>query len=141
VRQPPLQTVLDTARRRQENGYAKHEFASVDGVSATLTGKVLWSIRGDFRMVRRVFNGTVDDDVEQIRNALGMTGSDVTIADMIGDRDLNIRRESYSTPWLTDLVWASAGRLGHSAHFLPDAIVVEDDHVCGAMPYVRLPGD
>jgi len=55
------------------------------------------------------------------------------LADMIGDRDLNIRRESYSTPWLTDLVWASAGRLGHSAHFLPDAIVVEDDHV----PFLR----
>lgn len=55
------------------------------------------------------------------------------VADMIGDRDLNIRRESYSTPWLTDLVWASAGRLGHGAHFLPDAIVVEDDHV----PFLR----
>jgi len=52
----------------------------------------------------------------------------VIVADMIGDRDLAIRREAMSTPWLTDLVWAGARRLGHGAHFLDDAIPVEDDH-------------
>jgi Zn-dependent M28 family amino/carboxypeptidase len=57
----------------------------------------------------------------------------VIIADMIGDRDLNIRREAVSTPWLTDLVWASARRLGHGVHFLPQTIAVEDDHV----PFLR----
>ena len=55
------------------------------------------------------------------------------LADMIGDRDLNIRRESGSTEWLTDLVWASARRLGHERHFLSDAIPVEDDHA----PFLR----
>lgn len=50
------------------------------------------------------------------------------VADMIGDRDLAIRREASSTAWLTDLVWQSAHRLGHGRHFLPDAIAVEDDH-------------
>lgn len=57
----------------------------------------------------------------------------VIVADMIGDRDLNIRREALSTPWLTDLVWDSARRLGHGSHFLPEAMVVEDDH----MPFLR----
>ena len=52
----------------------------------------------------------------------------VIVADMIGDRDLGIRREASSTPWLTDLVWDSARRLGHGMHFLPDAMSVEDDH-------------
>jgi len=52
----------------------------------------------------------------------------VIVADMIGDRDLNIRRESASTPWLTDLVWESARRLGQTIHFLPEAMAVEDDH-------------
>jgi glutaminyl-peptide cyclotransferase len=52
----------------------------------------------------------------------------VIVADMIGDRDLNIRRESASTPWLTDLVWESARRLGQTVHFLPEAMAVEDDH-------------
>jgi Zn-dependent M28 family amino/carboxypeptidase len=55
------------------------------------------------------------------------------VVDMIGDRDLNIRREAQSTPWLTDLIWASAQRLGYGAHFLPDANAVEDDHV----PFLR----
>jgi peptidase M28-like protein len=52
----------------------------------------------------------------------------VIVADMIGDRDLGIRREASSTPWLTDLIWNSARRLGQSAHFLVDAMAVEDDH-------------
>ncbi len=57
----------------------------------------------------------------------------VIVADMIGDRDLNIRREGSSTAWLTDLVWASATRLGHLTHFLSDALLVEDDHA----PFLR----
>jgi len=47
--------------------------------------------------------------------------------DMVGDRQLNIKRETYSTGWLTDLVWASARRLGQRA-FLPEDFAVEDDH-------------
>jgi glutaminyl-peptide cyclotransferase len=55
------------------------------------------------------------------------------LVDMIGDRDLLIRRESASAPWLTDIVWASAARLGYGAHFHSDTIPVEDDHV----PFLR----
>lgn len=55
------------------------------------------------------------------------------VADMIGDRELNVLRESYSTPWLADLVWESARRLGHAIHFLPDSRAVEDDHA----PFLR----
>lgn len=58
----------------------------------------------------------------------------VIVADMIGDRDLNIRREAASTPWLTDLVWDSARRLGQGTHFLPEARAVDDDHV----PFLRV---
>ncbi|MGH7321292.1 MAG: M28 family peptidase, partial [Candidatus Rokuibacteriota bacterium] len=50
------------------------------------------------------------------------------VADMIGDRDLGIRRESASTRWLTDLVWAIARRLGRERHFLEGSQAVEDDH-------------
>lgn len=57
----------------------------------------------------------------------------VIVADMIGDRDLNIQREAASTPWLTDLIWNSARRLGQGTHFLPDTRAVEDDHV----PFLR----
>jgi Zn-dependent M28 family amino/carboxypeptidase len=53
----------------------------------------------------------------------------VIVVDMIGDANLDIRRESYSTPWLTDIVWASARRLGYGAYFRSDATAIEDDHV------------
>jgi glutaminyl-peptide cyclotransferase len=53
----------------------------------------------------------------------------VIVVDMIGDRRLGIRREGSSTRWLTDLIWASARRLGHGAHFLAEELGVEDDHL------------
>jgi Zn-dependent M28 family amino/carboxypeptidase len=51
------------------------------------------------------------------------------LLDMIGDRNLTIRRDSNSTPWLTDLVWAAAGRLGYRTNFLSEQTTIEDDHL------------
>jgi glutaminyl-peptide cyclotransferase len=51
------------------------------------------------------------------------------VADMIGDRDLAVRREGSSTAWVTDLIWSAARRLRYEAHFLSEPIAVEDDHV------------
>jgi hypothetical protein len=52
----------------------------------------------------------------------------VILADMIGQKDLHILRESNSTKWLTDLVWKTADRLGYTGIFLPREINVGDDH-------------
>jgi Zn-dependent M28 family amino/carboxypeptidase len=51
------------------------------------------------------------------------------LVDMIGDRDLVIKRETTSTAWLTDIVWSTAKALGHGATFVPERFAVEDDHV------------
>jgi glutaminyl-peptide cyclotransferase len=53
----------------------------------------------------------------------------LVLLDMIGDTQLNIRRESQSTPWLTDIVWSTARRLGYQRQFLAETAPVEDDHV------------
>ena len=53
----------------------------------------------------------------------------LVLLDMIGDKDLNIKRESRSTSWLTDLIWAAARRLGYQRHFLAEATPIDDDHV------------
>ena len=53
----------------------------------------------------------------------------MVLVDMIGDRNLNIRRESGSTPWLTDIVWATAKQLGHGSQFPDEPMLVADDHV------------
>src|SRR5229473_8222932 len=50
------------------------------------------------------------------------------LADIVGSRDLRIKREAYSTKWLTDLFWNTAARLGYSDIFLSDETPVEDDH-------------
>ena len=54
------------------------------------------------------------------------------LLDMIGDRNLTIRRESNSTRWMTDIVWATARKLGHAA-FMDEETTVEDDHI----PFVK----
>ena len=41
----------------------------------------------------------------------------LVLLDMIGDRELLIRRDSNSTPWLVDIIWGAAGRLGHTGTF------------------------
>ena len=51
------------------------------------------------------------------------------LLDMIGDKDLNIRREENSTRWLTDIIWSTARRLGHTRHFLTEITPIEDDHL------------
>lgn len=51
------------------------------------------------------------------------------LLDMVGDRDLTLRRETSSTRWLTDLIWGTAARLGHGRAFLQEPFSVGgDDH-------------
>jgi glutaminyl-peptide cyclotransferase len=57
----------------------------------------------------------------------------LVLLDMIGDRDLRVRRDANSTPWLVDIVWAAAAKLGHSATFSNELTTIEDDHV----PFLR----
>jgi Zn-dependent M28 family amino/carboxypeptidase len=54
------------------------------------------------------------------------------LLDMIGDRNLTIRRESNSARWLTDIVWGTAKKLGHRT-FMDEETTVEDDHI----PFVK----
>jgi Zn-dependent M28 family amino/carboxypeptidase len=55
------------------------------------------------------------------------------VMDMIGDADLDILRETYSTPWLLDLIYAAAERGGYQSHFYAMQGGVEDDH----LPFVK----
>jgi glutaminyl-peptide cyclotransferase len=51
------------------------------------------------------------------------------LVDMIGDRDLRIKRDTNSTGWLTDIVWEAARREKLDAYFVPETTKVEDDHM------------
>jgi peptidase M28-like protein len=51
------------------------------------------------------------------------------LADMIGDADLNVDRDTFSTGWLTDVVREAATRLGYQSHFFGRDLEVTDDHL------------
>jgi len=53
----------------------------------------------------------------------------MVLVDMIGDRDLDLRRDTNSTPWLTDVIWGAAKHDRLDGYFLSDATRVEDDHL------------
>jgi glutaminyl-peptide cyclotransferase len=55
------------------------------------------------------------------------------LADMVGDADLNIERDSNSTPWLESIVYEAASRLGYQSHFFARTMQVDDDH----LPFVK----
>jgi glutaminyl-peptide cyclotransferase len=53
----------------------------------------------------------------------------LVLVDMIADRSPRFMRESASTPWLTDIIWSTAHKLGHGAIFPNASTPIEDDHV------------
>ena len=55
------------------------------------------------------------------------------LADMIGDKDLDVQKETHSTPWLIDLVAQAAKKLGDQRYFFQQSMDVEDDH----LPFVE----
>ena len=55
------------------------------------------------------------------------------LADMIGDKDLDIQHETNSTPWLVDLVRKAAHKYSYDRYFFKTEEPVEDDH----LPFVK----
>jgi Zn-dependent M28 family amino/carboxypeptidase len=55
------------------------------------------------------------------------------VLDMIGDADLDIQRDTNSTPWLLDLIYQAAQRYGYQSHFYELQGPMEDDH----LPFVQ----
>jgi glutaminyl-peptide cyclotransferase len=51
------------------------------------------------------------------------------LTDMIGDKDLDILRESQSTGWLVSLVAQAAKRFGYERYFFQHEGSIEDDHL------------
>ena len=51
------------------------------------------------------------------------------LTDMIGDKDLDIQRETNSTDWLVSLVRQAAHKFGYDKYFFQREEAVEDDHL------------
>jgi Zn-dependent M28 family amino/carboxypeptidase len=50
------------------------------------------------------------------------------LVDMVGDADLDILKDTNSTPWLRDMVYEAASNLGYQSHFYDAETAMEDDH-------------
>jgi Zn-dependent M28 family amino/carboxypeptidase len=55
------------------------------------------------------------------------------LADMIGDKDLDIQHETQSTDWLVALVRQAAKKFGYERYFFQTEDLIEDDH----LPFVE----
>lgn len=51
------------------------------------------------------------------------------LLDMIGDKDLDILKDTNSTRWLSDLVWDTAIKNGLRGILSPNQSAIEDDHI------------
>ena len=52
------------------------------------------------------------------------------LADMIGDKDLNIDHDDNSTPWLEDMLKVAAKNTGHAAYVFKNSVPgLQDDHL------------
>jgi hypothetical protein len=51
------------------------------------------------------------------------------LVDMVGPANPVYKRESNSTPWLTEILWSTAARLGYGRVFVNDSTPIEDDHL------------
>jgi Zn-dependent M28 family amino/carboxypeptidase len=53
----------------------------------------------------------------------------LVLFDMIGDKDLDIKREGESTPWMVDTIWKVAHSIGYEKYFLNSEQDISDDHL------------
>jgi glutaminyl-peptide cyclotransferase len=91
--------------------------AFFDGEEAVKNWSDTDSCYGSHEMAAKFAIGS---DLKKIRAFL--------LADLVGSKGLRFRRESASTRWLTDLVWAVAARLGYANVFLNEESPIDDDH-------------
>jgi Iap family predicted aminopeptidase len=94
-------------------------FVFLDGEEAFID----WSLAGDSTYGSRHLAKRWQED--------GTAGKirALILLDMIGDKNLDLQRDSNSTVWLMDLVWATAMEEGFRDILSPTPSLFEDDHI------------
>ena len=101
----------------------------------TLDGYSIWFVFFDGEEAIQTWSAS--DSTYGSRHLAAKWGRDGTLgkikafmlADMIGDKDLDIQRETRSTGWLVDLVRQAAHKYGYDRYFFQTEEPVEDDHL------------
>jgi glutaminyl-peptide cyclotransferase len=77
--------------------------------------------------------GSRHDVDRRMRNSTLKDIKALILVDMIGDKNLNIKREGQSTRWLKDIIWSTAQSIGYAKEFPNDEMEISDDHI----PYLK----
>ena len=101
----------------------------------TLDGYSVWLVFFDGEEAIQTWSAS--DSTYGSRHLAAKWGRDGTLvrikafilADMIGDKDLDIDRDGNSTPWLTGTLLAAAKNTGHLAAISKDTTPIDDDHI------------
>ena len=96
--------------------------AFLDGEEAFVEWSATDSIYGSRQMAAKL---AISGELKRVKA--------VILADLVGYRDLRFKRDQNSTPWLTQMVWSVAQRLGYGKQFVDEFTAVEDDH----LPFLR----
>ena len=102
----------------EERGTLDYWFVFLDGEEAFVDWSTFDSTYGSRHLAKR---WQQDGTAGRIRALI--------LLDMIGDRNLDILKESHSTRWLSDLVWETAAKMGLQGILSKYAGAVEDDHL------------
>jgi Zn-dependent M28 family amino/carboxypeptidase len=125
-----LLAIADQLRGKKLEGYSiwLAFFDGEESIPSARPGDLSWSdpdaLYGSRHLARK---WQQDGTLKKIKALL--------LADMIGDKDLDILRDTSSTPWVEDLVGEAARRLGYQSHFFAvTAGMSGDDHI----PFAQL---
>jgi Zn-dependent M28 family amino/carboxypeptidase len=89
-----------------------------DGEEATVEWTAADSVYGSKHLAKRWSD---DGTASKIKAFL--------LLDMIGDKSLDVDRDANSTPWLLDVVYRAAQRVGQQSHFFVRSNDIQDDHL------------
>jgi len=115
-------TVLELARTLSKNK-AEYSiwFVFFDGEEAVVDWNAMNGMDNTYGSRHFVEKALSDGSVKQFKAMI--------LVDMIGDKQLNIKREGESTPWLVDLFWSAARNAGYGKFFVAEEQYISDDHL------------
>ncbi len=111
--------LLELARvlSRESHGL-DYWFVFLDGEEAFISWSTFDSTYGSRHLARRWKKEGVTEKVRAL-----------ILLDMIGDKDLDVLRETNSTPWLREMTWATVEEIGLGGILSRSQGAVEDDHL------------
>jgi glutaminyl-peptide cyclotransferase len=119
-----LLAIADQLRGEKLDGYSVWLafFDGEESIPSTRAGDLRWSDNDALYGSRHLAQKWQADGTNKKIKAF-------MLADMIGDKDLDIMNDTNSTPWLEQVVYHAAERLGYQSYFFAKRSAIGDDHM------------